>query len=186
MNVAVLECEHIGVDGQPGPGDYTRLFEDLLKRSRDAEDYHLVPVDARGGLPESVHEYDAYLITGSYAGVYDQEPWIEALLQFVREAHAGSKPLVGICFGHQVIAHALGGRAEKAKVGWQLGVVSTKILAGGGRVAAGGRVAVGDRAGDGDLAGDRDRAGDGHLTGGRDRAGDGAGKGERAESGDVV
>lgn len=127
MRIGVLECEYIGLDATPGPGDYTRLFEELLSFSGQSRDHQLIPVDARAGLPNSVHDYDAYLITGSYAGVYEEHAWIRSLTAFIAEAHESSIPLVGICFGHQALAHALGGRAAKAQTGRQLGVVSTKL-----------------------------------------------------------
>ncbi|MFO8064786.1 MAG: hypothetical protein R6V29_09175 [Spirochaetia bacterium] len=136
MNVGVLECEYIGSAdrsatggaSRPVAGDYTKLFEQLLASSGNSDVLRLYPVDVRHGvLPSSPGAYDAYIITGSYAGVYDGEPWIESLLQFIRDAHSSSIPLVGICFGHQALAHALGGRAAKAEIGWQLGVVHTTI-----------------------------------------------------------
>lgn len=77
---------------------------------------------AMGEFPESVDDCDAYVITGSPNGVYDSEPWIAELMQFIREAYVADKKLVGICFGHQVLAHALGGHAEKSAKGWGLGL----------------------------------------------------------------
>ena len=77
---------------------------------------------ALGEFPESVDACDAYMITGSPNGVYDEEPWIAELMQFIRDCYAADKKLVGICFGHQVLAHALGGRTEKSDKGWGLGM----------------------------------------------------------------
>jgi GMP synthase-like glutamine amidotransferase len=77
---------------------------------------------ALGEFPESVETCDAYVITGSPNGVYDEEPWIAALMQFIHDAYAADKKLVGICFGHQVLAHALGGHTEKSDKGWGLGL----------------------------------------------------------------
>lgn len=74
-----------------------------------------------GELPHDLDECEAYLITGSLQGVYDDFPWIDGLTQFIRAAFAAGKKLVGICFGHQIIAHALGGWAEKSEKGWGLG-----------------------------------------------------------------
>ena len=67
-------------------------------------------------------EQDAYLITGSKASVYDKTPWILSLTGFVQELHSRRKKLVGICFGHQLIARALGGRVEKSPKGWGVGL----------------------------------------------------------------
>jgi GMP synthase-like glutamine amidotransferase len=85
--------------------------------------------DPRSGqLPAQLDECDAYLITGSLNGAYDEEPWIAALIDFIRRSHAAGKKMVGICFGHQLLAHALGGRSEKSEKGWGLGLKSFDIV----------------------------------------------------------
>jgi len=80
-----------------------------------------------GEIPASVDDFDGYLVTGSAAGVYDDFDWIAPLMAFLRDAHAADKPLVGICFGHQVIAQALGGHTEKWHGGWGLGVYDVAL-----------------------------------------------------------
>lgn len=75
-----------------------------------------------GDFPLTVTACDAYLVTGSPQGVYDLAPWIGALADFLRQSYAAGRKLVGICFGHQILAHALGGHAEKAAVGWGMGL----------------------------------------------------------------
>lgn len=82
-----------------------------------------------GELPPAVDACDAYLITGSVKGAYDDEPWIGALMHFIRQCHAAGKKMVGICFGHQLLAHALGGRTEKSEKGWGLGLNSFDVIA---------------------------------------------------------
>lgn len=77
---------------------------------------------AQGELPPSVDACDAYLISGSPRGVYDSDPWIADLLRFVQAGYQAGRRLVGICFGHQLLAHALGGHAEKSEKGWGLGL----------------------------------------------------------------
>lgn len=80
-----------------------------------------------GELPAAPHECDAYLITGSAQGVYDDEPWIAELQHFIRACYEAQQKMVGICFGHQVLAHALGGRTEKSAKGWGLGLREFEI-----------------------------------------------------------
>ncbi|MBX3015364.1 MAG: hypothetical protein KF832_27840 [Caldilineaceae bacterium] len=75
-----------------------------------------------GEFPQDLHDCDAYLITGSPQGVYDPDPWIAALITFVQQSYAAGQKLVGICFGHQLLAHALGGHAEKSERGWGMGL----------------------------------------------------------------
>ena len=81
----------------------------------------------QGQLPASPDECDAYVITGSPRGAYDSDPWIGELMQFVRDGYQAGRKFVGICFGHQVIAQALGGHVQKAEVGWGLGVKTQTI-----------------------------------------------------------
>ena len=73
-------------------------------------------------LPGSLDGHDAYIVTGSSNAVYDELPWLEELFAFIRRLHAAEKPTLGVCFGHQAVAQALGGKVEKAAGGWGLGV----------------------------------------------------------------
>jgi GMP synthase-like glutamine amidotransferase len=75
-----------------------------------------------GEFPDSFDECDAWLITGSPCSVYDTYDWIKDLGNFIRHAHAEDRPLVGICFGHQLIAQSLGGKVRLAHDGWLLGL----------------------------------------------------------------
>lgn len=81
----------------------------------------------KGEFPPSVEECDAYVITGSPRGAYDSDPWIGELIQFIRDGVQAGKKFVGICFGHQVLAHALGGLTEKSEKGWGLGMKTHEI-----------------------------------------------------------
>ena len=129
MRIAVLECEQISAAPDPKPGDYSRLFKNLLETNTDAGRLELVPYSVYAGeIPVSVYEYQGYLVTGSYAGVYNDDQWIGPLLRFIRDAHEAGASLAGVCFGHQAIAQALGGHVEKADAGWGLGVKPTRIV----------------------------------------------------------
>jgi GMP synthase-like glutamine amidotransferase len=98
-------------------GSYGAMFRQLL-----GPDFAYASVDvAAGEMPQDVQACDAWLITGSAAGVYDDLPWIEPLKGFLRGAK-GRTPLVGVCFGHQIMAEAFGGHAEKASNGWGVGL----------------------------------------------------------------
>jgi GMP synthase-like glutamine amidotransferase len=82
---------------------------------------------AQGQFPDSPHECDAYLITGSPKGVYDSDNWIARLCVFIQDSYQAGKKLVGICFGHQILAHALGGHSKKSDKGWGLGLKTFEI-----------------------------------------------------------
>jgi len=121
MKVAILETGR-----PPGTladqfGDYPAMFAHLLGPGFEIE---IFDVQA-GELPEP-GGHAAYLITGSPAGVYDPLPWIDPLQQFIRSAR--DSKMVGICFGHQVMAEALGGHVEKSDKGWGAGLHRYSIV----------------------------------------------------------
>lgn len=99
-------------------GDYPSMFRALLGE----EAYAYQTFDAAAGvLPGAVEAADAYVVTGSSAGVYDPLPWIEPLKDFLVAAK-GRAPLVGVCFGHQIMAEAFGGKVIKSPKGWGVGL----------------------------------------------------------------
>jgi GMP synthase-like glutamine amidotransferase len=121
MKVAILETGR-----RPGSlaeefGDYPAMVARLLGPGFEVESFDV----QAGELPEPA-AHGAYLITGSPAGVYDPLPWIEPLQQFIRDA--GDSRTVGICFGHQVMAEALGGHVEKSDKGWGAGLQHYSIV----------------------------------------------------------
>lgn len=116
MKLAILET---GTPPEPliaRFGRYPAMFERLLGPGFDYRTYDV----AAGEIPLSPEEHDAYLVTGSAAGVYEPLPWIGPLLGFIRTAR--SAKMVGICFGHQAMAQALGGHVEKVERGWGVGL----------------------------------------------------------------
>ncbi|MBS7543900.1 type 1 glutamine amidotransferase [Ancylobacter oerskovii] len=98
-------------------GDYDACFRRLLAD----EAFAFATYDIEHGLfPEGPAAADAWIITGSRHGVYEDHAWIAPLEQLIRDIQAAGRPLVGICFGHQIVAQALGGRVERA-AGWIAG-----------------------------------------------------------------
>jgi GMP synthase-like glutamine amidotransferase len=121
--VGVLECDHVSERNRPIAGDYADMFAALF--AAHAPGIDLVPVDVIGGeLPGAVDECEAWLCTGSRHSVYDpdQAGWIDPLSDFVRRVRRAGVPFAGVCFGHQLLAHALGGTVVRAPAGWGAGV----------------------------------------------------------------
>jgi GMP synthase (glutamine-hydrolysing) len=99
-------------------GDYPDMFVRLL----DGHGFSFTTFRVIDGqFPAAVTECDGWLITGSRHGAYEDHPWIPPLEDFIRAAFAAHVPVVGICFGHQIIAQAMGGRVEKYAGGWSVG-----------------------------------------------------------------
>ena len=104
-------------------GDYPAMFARMLGPGFEIETFDV----QSGQLPPDVAEYGAFLITGSPAGVYEPLPWIPRLEQFIRSAMPAK--MVGVCFGHQVMAEALGGHVEKSDKGWGAGLHRYSVAA---------------------------------------------------------
>ncbi len=121
MKLGILKTDAVRPEWVPEFGEYPDMFVALL--SSQDPDLEFVVYDVEEGVyPEDIDEVDAYLITGSKSSVYEDKPWIHALMEFVRLLDSRHKKLVGICFGHQVVAQALGGRTEKSPKGWGVGL----------------------------------------------------------------
>ena len=100
---------------------YAEMFAQMVGATAPAHwkfDYY---VALEGALPPSPDTCNAWLITGSKFGAYEDYPWIHALKAFIVKAYAAGVPMVGICFGHQILAEALGGKVIKSEKGWGVG-----------------------------------------------------------------
>lgn len=100
--------------------DYPAMFRKLLAPVGPELCFSAAPL-VDGARPPDLETFDAALITGSPLGVYDDVAWLDDLRGFIRRAAADQKPLVGICFGHQIMADALGGVVRKSSRGWGVG-----------------------------------------------------------------
>lgn len=100
-------------------GDYPSMVKTWLDDlGQDTVRYAVLD----GEMPDDVGEVDLWVITGSRFGVYEDHPWIAPLETFIRKCHMDNVPMFGICFGHQIIAQALGGVVERSDKGWGVGV----------------------------------------------------------------
>ncbi|MBX7249504.1 MAG: type 1 glutamine amidotransferase [Caulobacteraceae bacterium] len=115
MKLAILETGRPPQALQERFGSYPQMFNRLLGGAYNSFDVQALE------LPARVEDYDAYLVTGSSAGVYEDLPWIEPAKDFLRAARGKAK-LVGVCFGHQLMAEAFGGKVIKSPKGWGIGL----------------------------------------------------------------
>ncbi|KAA1190408.1 GMP synthase [Pseudohalioglobus sediminis] len=121
MKIGILKTDAVRPEWVPDFGEYPDMFIALLAREDPGLEFAVYDVE-EGIYPQDIDEVDAYLITGSKSSVYEDKAWIKQLMVFVRELHARKKKLVGICFGHQIVAQALGGKTEKSTKGWGQGL----------------------------------------------------------------
>ena len=125
--IAVLDCDGEPLPGDPASDDGGLMGANIIQWLRGGAEgggggaswqwVHLRPKTRPDELPQSAGEYDGYVIPGSRAMVTDRAPWMAAVTALVRDAHARGLPLVGICFGHQLIGDALGGKVVYKEVG---------------------------------------------------------------------
>lgn len=121
MKLGILKTDTVRAEWAPRFGEYPDMFARLLSAQDPSLEFAVFDV-MEEDYPQDIEAVDAYLITGSQFSVYENLPWIGRLLSFIRALNERQKKLVGICFGHQAIAQALGGRTEKARAGWGVGL----------------------------------------------------------------
>lgn len=118
MLIGILQTGHVADSLVAQSGTYPDMFQRLLAgRGFEFRTWSVVDME----FPADVQDCDGWLLTGSRHGAYEDHPFIPPLEDFIRRAYAAAVPLVGICFGHQIIAQALGGRVEKFTGGWSVG-----------------------------------------------------------------
>lgn len=123
MKIGILQCGRSPEMLVSKFGDYDDMCISLLGEQFETAVYPVLDHD----FPDTVQDADGWLITGSRFAVYEDHAWIPPLEDFLRAAYADSIPIVGICFGHQILAQALGGKVEKYSGGWSVGLVDYRI-----------------------------------------------------------
>ena len=119
MKIGILQTGEVPDEIRVKYGQYPELFMAWLA---DPDFEFETFVVEEGQFPERADTCDAWLITGSRHGAYEDHDWIPPLEDLIRDAFAAVIPVIGICFGHQIIAQALGGKVEKFSGGWSVGV----------------------------------------------------------------
>jgi GMP synthase-like glutamine amidotransferase len=123
--IGLLLVGHIDAGSLHIGGDYPELYADLLQ----PHDIELTTYRCdEGQMPESLSEQDGYICSPSRLSVYDDYQWLRDVEQLLRDMVAAETPYVGICFGHQLMAQALGATVQKAEVGWGIGAKHYEVV----------------------------------------------------------
>ncbi|KAI8587035.1 class I glutamine amidotransferase-like protein [Geranomyces variabilis] len=117
-------------------GDYEKLFGELLRQGAAAYSASTKPVNleieafnvVEGQYPVDISNFSAFVLTGSKYSAYEDLDWINKLKRFMQRVDAESTAkVVGVCFGHQIVAEALGGKVVKNPAGWEVGWTPTTL-----------------------------------------------------------
>ncbi len=134
MKLGLLLCDHVNTRLIEEHGDYSDMFFDSLVSVQLRSEILSTPLEIVNyaviddEFPDAVEDCDAYLVTGSQHSVNDDYPWLKELYSLVKDIYQKNKPLIGICFGHQLIAAALGGKVEASDKGWGVGASSCEVV----------------------------------------------------------
>ena len=127
MHICIL---HIGFDNdnlnkrhKTSPERFINLLKPSLPEAKWTTIHCL-----EDNLPDDAKGFDAYLITGGKYSVFEDLDWQHKLFDFIQQIYKKNIPLLGICYGHQAIAHALGGHVERFDSGWGAGVTTVNVI----------------------------------------------------------
>ena len=138
--ITIIETGEVPQKYRERHGSFPDMFERMVRAEDPTATVDVVSIPNGDALPDP-SKLEAVLITGAAAGVYDGLDWIAPLENFVRAAYANKTPMVGVCFGHQLIAQALGGVVRKSEKGWGIGRHIYEVAPGNG-VIDGERLAI--------------------------------------------
>jgi GMP synthase-like glutamine amidotransferase len=120
MKLTILQTGDVPDALQSRFDPYPKMFRDMFERAGEVFDYEIVRALDGAPLPEP-GKVEAVIIDGSSSAVYENHEWLGPLRAFIRRAYDVRTPMLGVCFGHQLMADALGGAVRKSEKGWGLG-----------------------------------------------------------------
>ncbi len=126
IKLCILEAGFINPALEDQYPSYSKLFKEFLsieKRKWQVSSFEIY----NNIFPENIEGFDAFLITGSSYGVYENHNWIIKTLRLIDRVIKNRKQIVGICFGHQIIVQSMSGLVEKYPKGWSTGITPVKF-----------------------------------------------------------
>ena len=130
MKLGLIQCDHVPTSLQSEFNDYPVMFERAFSEFDADLDWTVIDICA-GSHDIEASDFDGFIISGSRSSVNDSKSWILLLLDLIIRIIEKEVPLVGLCFGHQAIAKALGGQVTRSKTGWNIGCVPVELTTGG-------------------------------------------------------
>lgn len=127
MKAAILKCDEVMEIFRPPFADYSEMIQHMFHVVDGSIEFDVFDCQA-GSYPDQPDDYDFFITTGSRAGVYEDDLWIRQLIEFVQQLDRANKKLIGICFGHQIMAVAMGGEVQKSDRGWGIGIAHNPII----------------------------------------------------------
>ncbi|MGB1008416.1 MAG: glutamine amidotransferase-related protein [Thiolinea sp.] len=126
MKLGLLDCGEMPAEWLAEHGSFAQWFIPFLNKAGQTINFQIYDV-LHGEIPAHPDVCDAWLITGSADSVYDDLDWLNTLKAFLRQT-IKQQPIVGICFGHQLLHHLLGGRVERSSQGWCIGTHHYQVI----------------------------------------------------------
>ena len=128
MKITIIQTGDVPLPLRSRFVPYRKMFERMFDQTGQGFSYQTINI-ADGEPFPALDTIEGAVITGSAAGVYDALDWLDPLRDFIRKSYQERTPLLGICFGHQIMADALGGDVRKSHKGWGLGRHSYNVTA---------------------------------------------------------
>ena len=128
MKLTIIQTGQVPASLRDRFGPYSAMFETMFERTGLGFSYVVVRANEGEALPDAAG-LEGIVITGSPAGVYEDLPWFAPLRAFIRQGYGNAIPMLGVCFGHQIMADALGGQVRKSEKGWGLGRHTYEVTA---------------------------------------------------------
>ena len=126
MKIGILLVGRASEDLVDKYGTYAEMLINLINSDEKLFEFKTFNI-LDGVFPLNHNDCDGWIVTGSPHGVYEEHSWIPIVSQLIRDIYENKLPIFGVCFGHQLIAQALGGNVEKSTKGWGLGLHTYQI-----------------------------------------------------------